>query len=388
MKKQVLIAGLLLITAVTFGQKKELKKAQKAIKAGNYTEALNFINQAEGLIGNANKDTKISFYLAKAEALTSGGSEKDFDKLKMAADALLKVEALKPAGANVLTLLNLTQALRVALVNGAIDDQNAKAYMKASEKLFLSYTVSKQDTADLYFAAANAINAKNYDKAIEYYQNLVDLGYTGIDISNPESKSRRGDILRNMVLIYLAQGKDEEAKSMIAKARKENPDDVSLLNAEAELAYKTGDMELYNKLMEEVVAKDPSNPQVYFNIGVSSKKIGDSQKAEEYYKKAIELRPDYPEANINMAALILEPEAAMIDEMNALGTSSADFKKYDELEAQKNALYKKAVPYLEVALKSRPDDVNLARTLMNIYSQIGEDEKYKQLKAMIDALKE
>ena len=72
--------------------------------------------------------------------------------------------------------------------------------------------------------------------------------------------------------------------------------------------------------------------------------------------------------------------------MNALGTSSADFKKYDELEVQKNNLYKKAIPFLEVALKSRAEDINLLRTLKNIYSQIGEDEKYRDMKSRIDAL--
>ncbi len=283
-------------------------------------------------------------------------------------------------------LFNEAQLVRAALVNSAIEDQKTKNYNVASEKLFLSYNVSKQDTSDLYFAASNAVNAKDYDTAIEYYQNLMDLGYTGIDISNPESTSRKGEVMRNMILIYLAKGEDDKAKMLIADARKESPDDVSIINAEADLAYKTGDLKKYNSLMEEVVAKDPTNPQVYFNLGVSSKKIGDLAKAEEYYKKAIELQPDYPSANINMAFLILEPEAKIIDQMNALGTSSADFKKYDELEAQKNELYKKAIPYLEASLIKKPDNIDILRTLMNIYSQIGEDDKYKDMKSRVDAL--
>ncbi len=386
MKKQILVAGLILLSAVTFGQKKEIKKAQKEIKAGNYTEAINLLSQAEGLISNAGKDVKVSFYFAKTQAFLAGGKEKDFDKLKVAADAILKAESLKPTGADKLILFTESQAVRAALINSAIESQNAEKYKEASDKLFLSYTVSKQDTSDLYFAAGNSVNAKDYDKAVEYYQKLIDLGYTGIDISDPQSKSRQGEILRNLILVYLTIGEDDKAKSLISEARRANPDDVSLINAEAELAYKIGDLEKYNSLMEEVVAKEPNNPQVYFNLGVSSKKIGDISKAKEYYKKAIELDPDYPAANINMAFLILEPEAKIIDEMNALGTSSADFKKYDELEVQKNNLYKKAIPFLEVALKSRAEDINLLRTLKNIYSQIGEDEKYRDMKSRIDAL--
>ncbi len=58
MKKQILVAGLILLSAVTFGQKKEIKKAQKAIKAGNYTEAINLLGQAEGMLADAKKDVK------------------------------------------------------------------------------------------------------------------------------------------------------------------------------------------------------------------------------------------------------------------------------------------------------------------------------------------
>jgi len=46
--------------------------------------------------------------------------------------------------------------------------------------LYLSYSVNKKDTSDLYYAAGNAVNAKNFDKALEYYKTLMNIGYTGI----------------------------------------------------------------------------------------------------------------------------------------------------------------------------------------------------------------
>ncbi len=419
MKKQVLIAGLILLSAVTFGQKKEIKKAQKAIKSGNFTEAINFLKDAESLLANADNDLKVSFYLAKAEAYSAGGTEKNFEKLKTAAAALLKIEDLNLKGADKLAFINDSQSLRAALVNSAIDSQNSKEYDIASDKLHLSYSVSKQDTSDLYYAAANAVNAKNYDKAVEYYERLLKLGYTGIetvylateknsgeektfyskaerdiliksnDFINPKdkkSKSKKGDILRNLALIYVAKDNIDRAKEVLSKARKENPNDIDLIRTEAELAYADGDIEKYNLLMNEILEKNPNDPDNYFNLGVGATKIGDTEKAMEYYKKAIELNPNYVNAHLNLAALILKPEASIIDEMNSLGTSSADFKKYDELEEQKNNLYKKAVPHLEKALDGKPDNIDLVRTLMNIYSQIGEDDKYKQMKAKVDEL--
>ena len=73
--------------------------------------------------------------------------------------------------------------------------------------------------------------------------------------------------------------------------------------------------------------------------------------------------------------------------MNNLGTSRADNLKYDKLLAQRQSLYKSAIPFLSKRLELKPKDIDTARTLMNIYSVLGETDKYKELKAIVDALK-
>ena len=72
----------------------------------------------------------------------------------------------------------------------------------------------------------------------------------------------------------------------------------------------------------------------------------------EYYSKAIELNPDYAEALINKAQLILDGERTIIDEMNSLGTSNADYDRYDVLKEEKNKLYSEALPYSRICLKT------------------------------------
>lgn len=58
---------------------------------------------------------------------------------------------------------------------------------------------------------------------------------------------------------------------------------------EAEVAYK------------EIVAKEPSVPEVYQNLGYIYSQKKDWPKAEEAYKKAMELRPNYPDAAAALA---------------------------------------------------------------------------------------
>ena len=72
--------------------------------------------------------------------------------------------------------------------------------------------------------------------------------------------------------------------------------------------------------------------------------------------------------------------------MNNLGTSSADNKKYDELKEKRTELYKEAIPHLEKALELKSSNIDAARTLMNIYSAVGETEKYKLMRARVDEM--
>lgn len=415
MKTRILITGLAFVSAISFGQKKEIKKAEKAIQSNKYSEALTYLSEAEPMLGSADNDLKAQFYAAKGEALLgSGGS--DYTKLKKAAEAFTTALEMDP---KIETQLSVPlQNLRAALINSAVKDQGAGQYKMATDKLYTSYTVSK-DPSDLYFAASNAVNGKDYDAAIKYYQMALDSGYTGEtsefvatnketgeveafeseNIRNiavksgqfikPEKRvteSRKGEILRNMTLIYIEQGNNEKATALMETARAENPNDIYLMRADADMSYKMGNIARYNELMGKIVASDPENPEIYFNLGVGSAEIGNNEKAIEYYEKALELNPDYEAALINIAVLKLSGEDKMVEEMNSLGNSRADNQKYDELKEKRNALYTETLPYLEKALKLKPDSKEVVRTLMNIYGQLAEDAKYNEMKAKLEAL--
>ena len=137
--------------------------------------------------------------------------------------------------------------------------------------------------------------------------------------------------------------------------------------------------------MEQIVANNPDDPNLLYNLGVSSSRLGDNEQAMKYYEKVLELKPDYTSAQINMAALILGGETAINDEMNSLGNSSADNKRFDVLKKKKQDLYAKAVPYLEGALQSEPDNVDAVRTLMQIFYQL-DDPKADDMKNKLKAL--
>lgn len=420
MKKTILIITALLMTVTVFSQRKELRQASKEIKNSSFEEAKQILSSIESQISTSDEGSQAEFYLYKGQAFfgAAGNNQED---LLTATSAFEKVIEIETSGRQKYTkdAQENIQALLVRLVNSAIEDQTAEKYSEASQKLHAGYSISKKDTVYLYFAATNAMSAQEFDNAEKYYKELLDLGYTGIgkeyvatdketgevvsfgnkeeqnlmmmsgNYIKPEermSESKRPTILRDLGFIYIENGNVEEAKKMIADARSTNPDDIGLIRAEANIALQMEDMKTYNALMQKVVASDPDNPELFYNLGVSAASIGDLENARKHYNKALELDPDFINAKVNLAVMILDQEQGIIDEMNSLGTSPKDNKRYDELREERNEMYLEAVPYLESALEGKPNDLNIIRTLMNIYSILGEDSKFNQMKSRMEAL--
>ena len=154
--------------------------------------------------------------------------------------------------------------------------------------------------------------------------------------------------------------------------------------AEAELYYTSGDMTNYKRIISELIKSDPNNSDLYYNLGVASANNGQKDEAMEYYSKAIEINPNYAEALINKAQLILDGEKVIIEEMNSLGTSNADYDRYDVLKEEKNKIYQEALPYLESASKLRPESMDIIKTLKGIYGLLGMDAKEKEMKTILE----
>lgn len=413
MKKNILSIGLSLLSVVAIAQKKEIRDAGKAIDKGSYAEAKTLLTQAESMLGDANDNLKQEFYVFKGKAYLGTGEGTPVKDLMAAADAFKKAEELGNKEAAAEGLAGVTNSL----IQSAINDQNAEKYELAAEKLYAGYQLNPKDTLYLYFAASNAVTAGDYDTALKYYENLKDLGYTGIetqyvainkatgeeeampkaqrdlmvktgDYIKPEDRiapSKAGEITKNIALIYIEQGRDEEAIKALETAKAANPDDSSLLQTEADMYYRMGKKDKYKELMEQIIAKDPTNGTLYYNLGVTAFEMGDIEGAIEYYKKALEFSPEMAEARLNIAAAILSKEAKIVEEMNSLGMSKADTKKYDELAESRKEIYREALPYLETVMENDAENIEAIRTTMNIYYQLGDTEKADALQVKLTA---
>jgi tetratricopeptide (TPR) repeat protein len=420
MKKLLTLVLLLAITTMSFAQKDEVKTIEKALKDANFADAKSAVAAAEALAGSMDDKLKAKFYFLKAQALYANGAGSDTDidnaissleQLKSLESAMGKLKYTDEANEMTKSMLNsfLTKA------NEAFTSKNYKAAAKGFEK---AYKMSPKDTLYLYYAASSAVTDQDYDLALDYYIQLKNMGYKGvqmnyyatnketgeeevftgketrdlsvkiakthIDPRNVKSESKTAEIVKNIALIYVSQGDNEKALGAMADARAENPDDLGLLLSEANVYLKMGNREKFKALMQEATEKDPNNAELQYNLGVLAAEGNNTEEAIGYYQKAIKINPAYVDAYNNIAVAILQSESEIVEQMNSLGTSSADNKKYDELKEQRTKLYYDAVPYLEKALELRETNIDAARTLMNIYSALGETDKFKAMRTKVE----
>jgi tetratricopeptide (TPR) repeat protein len=143
-------------------------------------------------------------------------------------------------------------------------------------------------------------------------------------------------------------------------------------------------MDKFGELMKQAIELDPNNPTLFYNLGVVNAGQDKTEEAKGYYTKAIELKPDYADAYMNLAALILDEEKAIVEEMNK---NLSNFDKYDELEGKQKDVYRKALPYLEKAdeLKRSTDTV---RSLLNIYDILEMEEKADKLRPIYKEMRQ
>ena len=435
--KHVLLASAFLISSVTFAQKDELKTLKKIYdkdvpSAKDVAEYKSTVAKAEPLVANSNESDKVYFgfykslvpFIEMSEALAKPqNAQNPQAALKFFTPASIASLAEKSNAVidfeknnkQVYTkdIQDMVAQFKPMLLNYAVGLGEQKRYADAASVLNSIYLLDKKDAEKLYYAASYALNAKDYDKALEYYGDLKKMNFSGektlyyaknkandsedyfdskasrdnvvklgshMSPRDEKEPSKRGEIYKNIALILAEQGKIDEAKKQMAEARLANPDDQSLATAEANLYLQTKDYATYKTLVLKDIEKNPNSAVNYYNLGVITS-TNDPKEAAGYYNKAIQLDPNNVDSYVNLAGLELAEDVAVVDEMKKLGTSANDNKRYAVLKTKREGMFKKALPYLKKAVEIDPKNEDASSTLLNVYNYLEMTAEAKALKA-------
>ncbi len=188
----------------------------------------------------------------------------------------------------------------------------------------------------------------------------------------------------------------EEAIVVANEARSINPDDVDLSLSEADTYLKKKDYLKTKELLEAVILKQPNNANLYFVIGniydqlskEGNLTIGQNEEnfdlCVNYYKKAVEVKPDYFEALFNLGTMYNNKAVDLLAVAQKLPFGDPS---YDGIIKQVDSLFNLALPYLETAHKVNGSDVDPMRMLYSIYLRQRKNDLAVEMKKKIDAAK-
>jgi len=435
--KHIVLATTMMATLSNFAQKDELKAlkkiyAKEEIAGSELAEYKSLLSKVEPLAIEENDKIYANFYKCMLPILEISAIDKSLtpmqvqmqllklvnpktiSELALGLSATLDYE--KKSGKKIYTddINETISSYKPNMLNMAVSLGNANKYKEASQVLYSIYQLDKKDVENLYYAASYAVNGKDYEAALDYYNQLKTLNYSGEGITyvaknlasgnedsfktkaerdnlvslkthiNPREEktpSRRGEIYKNIALILVEEGKNDEAKTAISEARKLNPEDTSLITVEVELYFKIKDFDTYKKLINEALEKNPKDVDLIFKLANVSAQTNNFLDAEKFYLKVIEIDPKYINAYISLAELKLNSDPAIVEEMNKLTTSVKDNKRYEVLKKNRTELFKSALPYYEKALELDAQNEIVRSNLLSVYNFLEMTDKYKELKA-------
>lgn len=272
-------------------------------------------------------------------------------------------------------LNRIIPAAKNLALNTGVNMFNEKKYDEAYELFKASATFSdildQYDTLAYFNAALAADKSGKPDEAIAMYQKCADVGYNGAQIYGL------------MAEIHEKQKNEKALLATVAEGRKKYPNNQSLILKELNYYLSNKKYDLAKTNLNAAIENDPKNELLYFALGTVYENLKEDDKALKAYEKAIELKPDYFDAYYNLGAYIFNRGVEYNNEGNELDFRK-DKAKIDELEKKSDKAFEEAIPYLEKAHEIDPEDKLTMQTLSNLYVRMGNNEKFKEMKAKME----
>ena len=420
-KNYFIVLILLLFTGTIEAQKEKIKEAEKEMNSGNLQNAIAILKSIEYQVYNSKDEEKAQYYFIQGSSYLGLANKKTDEgkNLVLATKSYretIKIESESGKRRYTGQIQSSFKNIKEDLIKIAANDFKEKRYTDSANERYEAYLTDTKDTVNLFNAASAYVNGKDYATALKHYETLKSINFSGIgtnyfatnrmtkteenfateydrDLSiqagtheKPRTDkriSKRGEIYKNLALLYVQKGDQEKAKKVISDARIKNPEDISLALAEADLYLENKDYVSYKKAIEPILKKNQNDVDLVYNLGVLSAKAKNTTDAENFYLKAITLNPKYINAYINLSFLKLDEVETINEEMNKLGTSPVEMEKYDTLKTKRDTIYKKAIPYLQKVIEMNPEDEDFSKSLLSVYNALEMTAEYKELKAKL-----
>lgn len=398
-QKLTLIAGAIVLSTVSFGQKvnetsaavEYKNKFEPAMMTGDMEGAKKALLSAKGFIDLAaeHPDTKESaktlYYkgeiYSSATAIAMQTGDTTFLTANFGADAFDKsIEAFqksytlsKKFQPDIDNSVNMKLNMIAPMASKMYEDGK---YAEAGTLFYYQYKLATaknvKDSLNLYNAAFCLEKGGMLKEAAEAYEELTTIGYKGAT-----SYALAGSV-------YARIKEYDKAKAILDEGRKKYGADKDLLLELVKLSIAQGDTKGAESALNEAISKDPENKQLHYIIGTIYTDLGENEKAETALNKALELDPNYLDAQYNLGAHLVTWGSDLKQKANQMELGDPNYNKTLQ---QSEDIFKRALIPLEKYIVAEPNDVNVLLILYQLHHNLGNSDKSKEFKARYDAAK-
>lgn len=363
MSKNLVLGISLLVATTTFAQKDELKVLKKIYEKEEQISAEEFakykvtLAKLESVATTEDDKVASNFYKGMSPLVEMSTLDQNAQPNPMQITRILNPEAFTTMVDAMRSTLDyevktgkkvFTTDINETVVNFkpiftqmALAFNNAKKYKEASRVFYNTYKMDPKDVSNLENAGITALQASEFVDAEKYYREIKAVGFKGTGLGKFESKE--AEVLKTIAALSSANNNTEQAKIDFKEALALNAEDIQLEIDQANLYYKLNDIVTYKKLITEVIAKDPNNAKLQYNVGYLS--LADDEK--------------------------------LVGEINA---NLKNPKKYEELMSKRKAMFSNALPYFERAHQLDVNDEDTKTILRLTYETLGMKDKAATVK--------
>lgn len=108
--------------------------------------------------------------------------------------------------------------------------------------------------------------------------------------------------------LYENTRKFEEALNELKIAEKLEPDSIEIKFSLVSVYYHQSKLDLAKETAEKILQKNSQDKRAYNNLGLIYNALGKQKEAEELYKKAVGLDPNFTGARINLSSLYISQD--------------------------------------------------------------------------------
>lgn len=118
--------------------------------------------------------------------------------------------------------------------------------------------------------------------------------------------------------VYARLGQQDTAEAVIDQWRKDQPDNIRAINTGAELAQARGETDRARELYRQAIEVNPEAPESHYSLGALEARLGNREQAESHFRNAVRAAPDSQQALQALVSLTRDDAQALEGTMSFL----------------------------------------------------------------------